>query len=287
MISVVKADRHLRIGVSCSLLGHLLLVLFISQRVGGDFNPLKPPVVYSVTLEAGSKIGGLSQVPKSKEKAPVAPPKKVKTKVKASPPKKKTVVEKKAPPKDSKPQEKAEVSVASKKPPEPVKKKAIEPAKKRSVPEKSKPQPVKKVPAKKETVEDLDKRLQEAVQRYTGESTDAGGKGFGSRGGGSGSAMGGGVVRPPAFFIYSKTLEMAIKEGWRWHDTNSDLKARVCFRMNTQGVLAAVALCGSSGNRGFDESIIRAVHKANPVPAPPESVYSYFREVRMTFSARD
>jgi colicin import membrane protein len=137
--------------------------------------------------------------------------------------------------------------------------------------------------AKEPSLAEINSALERAVKKYTGESTDAGGKGYGSSGEG-GQGFGGGQSRPPEFFQYQETLENFVKSGWAWHDPVASLKASVCFELASTGALLSVRLCNSSGDRKFDESVVRAVQKADPLPMPPAAVYEYFREVRMTFT---
>ncbi|RMG42999.1 MAG: TonB family protein [Candidatus Dadabacteria bacterium] len=261
-----------KIGVLLSTLLHISVALYILHQTG-NFRKFAPPIVYSVTLEGGKKLGGISQAPKTK-KIIKAPPKKAKEPV------------------QSRPQGKAkdaEVSLKSKvKPKKTPQPKTTVKAKKPLL-----KKPVKKPVAKKVTkkkrpypLEDLDKRLQEAIQRYTGESANAGGRGFGAARLG-GRSMGGGEVRPPEFFAYKRLLENHIKAGWRWFDTSAALIAQVEFSISRDGQISDLRIISSSGNSNFDQSVLRAINKANPVPPPPEKVYKYFALVRMTFDPRD
>ena len=136
---------------------------------------------------------------------------------------------------------------------------------------------------KKQSLDDINKALERAVKKYTGESTDAGGEGFGSTGQG-GRGFGGGETRPPEFFRYQQLLESHVKRGWRWHDPSIPLRASVCFRLAENGNMSDITLCTSSGDPKFDSSVFRAVQKANPAPVPPSNVYEFFRRVRITFT---
>ncbi len=260
------SDPFLKIGITASAVGHF--VVFILLTLGAVLGPgrIEPQVIYSVTLEGGKSLGGMTQAPK-KEKSQLAPPKKIQEPKKAAP--KKEEVKKVEPKKE-------EVKVAPKK-----EEKKVEP---------KKPPPTKKVESKttqaKESQVDIDKRLQQAVQRYTGESTAAGGTGFGAgRLGGEG--MGGGVQRPPEFFTYKTILEDFIKSGWRWYDPAAKLQAQVGFDLGPDGKITNIMLSAGSGVAEFDDSVLRAVQKADPVPAPPESVYEFFKKVRITFVPGD
>ena len=81
-----RASSYYGIGTLASLALHLLLIV-----VALGFEPsgasLSKPVVYSVSLEGGRKLGGISQAP-SKKKSEKAPPKKVQATAKPKPQKK-------------------------------------------------------------------------------------------------------------------------------------------------------------------------------------------------------
>jgi protein TonB len=270
-------DPFMRAGLTISTFAHLavLVGLTVGSLLGSDRIP--PQVIYSVTLEGGKSLGGLAQTAK-KEKTQMAPPKKIQEPQKTTPAKaeeKKVAIKKPEPKPEPKKVEPKKEEVKLK--PKEIQKKP-EP-KKAPPPKKVEP---KKQPAAKESQADIDKRLQQAVQRYTGESTAAGGAGFGAgRLGGEG--MGGGVQRPPEFFTYKGVLEDFLKAGWRWYDPNANLQALVSFEMKPTGELFNVKLVASSGVSQYDESVLRAVQKASPVPMPPENVYQFFKEVRITF----
>ncbi|MCB0332371.1 MAG: cell envelope integrity protein TolA [Bdellovibrionales bacterium] len=276
-------------GFLFSFVGHLAVVVFLTTTFESTLDDFGKPIVYSVTLDRGKNVGGITQAPKEKKKEPIAPPKKVA----AEPPV--TVQEKSSKEQKEEPQPDAEVSLAEKETPQPTPAPTQKPKPKATPKPKPKPKatpkpkPQKKVPPKKKepTLAEINKRLQDAVQRYSGPSTDAGGEGFGGVGGDSKSGFGGGQLRPPEFFQYQKTLEYYIKSGWRWHDTSSNLRARVCFAISQSGEISDVHLCGSSGNSLYDESIIRAVRKANPLPPPPAKVYDFFKSVRFIFSPQE
>lgn len=239
----------------------------VAFSVGRGNGLVEPATVYSVTVEAGSVIGGVSQVAKDDKKSPLAPHKKVAKEEKSQ---KKEIAEKKEE-KREKEKEKAEISLKQKKE-EQLKKEAEK----------------KKAQAKKESdsAAEINKQLEKAMQRYKGESTDAGGKGFGAATFG-GKGMGGGVLLPAEALAYRDTLKDKIKEGWRWYDTNAALVTTVTFDIAPNGDLSQVSVSTSSGNREFDDSVLRAIFKASPVPAPPEKVYQYFKRVRMVFDPRE
>lgn len=298
---------YFALGIAYSAALHIGLGIFFYAGGAFDLSEFKQPVIYSVTIEGGKTLGGMSQVPKDDKKAPIAPPKNVQeapAAPKTEPVKKEEVAkDEKKEEEKAKEVEDAEVSLQEKKEKEEEEKKKKEAEVKKADEEKkarekkAKDEEVKKKEAQAKAVADakkakeqgaaaVNKNYQAAIQRYLGESSDAGGKGFGAaRIGGSG--MGGGQVRPPEFFIYKKVLEEHIKAGWRWHNTSMALVTQVIIDIEADGRIRNVTLAQSSGNSEFDESVVRAIQKSSPVPRPPTTVYQWFRSVRMTFDPRD
>jgi TonB family protein len=281
-----QPEDYLRTGISASLIGHVLLAIFVFVGVFPNFGDVPEPVVYSISIEGGKAIGGMSQVPKDDKPQQLAPMKNVSAPAQQEP----EVRERDSQLKKEEPVDDAEVSVSEVKPtPKPT----ARPTPTKVATPKATPPPNKKDPksdpksAKKSDGDEVDKRLQAALQRYLGESTDAGGKGFGAgRIGGSG--MGGGVVRPPEFFVYEKIVRSRIKEAWRWYDTNSTLITVIAFEIEPDGVIKNIRLVKTSGDSGYDDSVLRAAAKASPLPAPPRIVYEkYFKSVRITFDPRE
>lgn len=268
-----------------SLLGHCLLFIVILGASTPRPSNLGDPIVYSVSIEGGKSLGGISQVPKDDKPAQMAPPKNVRQ------------AEASAPQPAVKPED-AEVSLAEEK--------AIKEQQKKKQEELKKIESDKKKAADKKKKEEedarkkkqgeggkqlseaeIDRRLQAAMQRYSGESTEAGGQGFGA-GALGGSGMGGGVQRPLAFFQYRDILKNHIKSGWHWYDTKATLICVVEFEIEPDGMLTRVNVKESSGSSEFDDSAMRAVLKSSPVPIPPTEVYeAFFKVVTMRFDPRE
>jgi len=280
------SDAYFLLGLFGSVVAHAVVAYFLIV--------LAPPVpldfheqIFSVTIEGGKTLGGISQVPDENHKAQAAVPRNVSEKQPEVPESIESPTSKDVPEEVAVPDKSAEVSLAETKPTPrptsaPTAKATAPPAKATAVPVKA--VPVKATPKPKApTKAELDKEYQASMQKYRGESTSAGGKGFGAAKVG-GSGMGGGALRPPEFFRYRDLLEAFVKGGWRWFDPQAKIRASVVFSIAPDGTVSAVRIDQSSGNREFDESVLRAVFKANPVPKPPPSVYEqYFTSVRMIF----
>lgn len=94
------------------------------------------------------------------------------------------------------------------------------------------------------------------------------------------------VTTPQEVSDYSKVLVHHIKDGWAWEDKTAPLVTIVELKIGTDGTLGSVSVKKSSDNVEFDESVLAAVRKASPFPAPPQEYYHYFKTVRITFDPR-
>lgn len=313
------------IGILLSLFVHIAgivvsIVVLESRRAEASL----APQVFTVTLEGGEKLGGISQVPKSSEKQKVLPDVPNEASVPESEPepepeqaaeeteapveakkiesptaieelekkkqeeelKKKKAEEQKRKEAEAKKNKEAE---AKRKKAEEKKRKAAEAKKKREQEKKRKAEEAKK---KKEAEErakrDRDRKLAEAIKRaanrYEGESANAGGQGFGAaRTGGKG--MGGGTLESLEFISYRNELESHIKSGWHWLPGAKRLNAVVRVNILPTGAIQNATIVKSSGRDDFDDSILRAVYKASPVPPAPSHLYKRFQDVRITFDS--
>ncbi|MGD0671172.1 MAG: TonB family protein [Candidatus Binatus sp.] len=98
------------------------------------------------------------------------------------------------------------------------------------------------------------------------------GSGYGV-GGGKGSV---GILQDPEFILYYKTVQEQIKKSWTFTGGSNDLTATVDFAIGPDGALSAVKIGTSSNDSAFDDSVIRAIRRAAPFPAPPEKFRDQF-----------
>jgi TonB family protein len=109
-----------------------------------------------------------------------------------------------------------------------------------------------------------------------GEGDGAAALGQGGRGGGS-------AVRGAEFLMYQTKIVSTIKENWAWPGQKGSLKALVRFSIKENGEITGMKIAEASGDPAFDESILRALRKSSPLPAPPESYRKDFAQVEMNF----
>ena len=109
--------------------------------------------------------------------------------------------------------------------------------------------------------------------------------GAGTVGGGKGS--GGSVVKGVEFLAYRNQLLRRIKVGWAWFGKRMDLEVTVGFGVGADGEIFGLKLLKVSGDASYDESVVRAVLQASPLPPPPPSYARDFAEVEATFRPQD
>jgi colicin import membrane protein len=284
--------------VVVSLLLHLVLIasLFLMPMLPSRTAPLP---VYTVDLVGGEKIGGANLATE------LAPPPK--------PAAKNQQTEKSLPV----PEPKREVKKEKPENEEKVKAKPVEkkPAAEEKIvlKEKAKPEPVKAKPAndtKNETKEMAksetssadsvrERLIQSAVDRAKartesgekpskGEQLSAGsGEGIGAAALGAGGRGGPGIVKGMDFIIYENRMLSTIKDNWAWVGQRSSLKVVVHFSIKETGEISGLKIVQPSGDPSYDESVLRAVKKSSPLPAPPESYRKDFAEVELTFRPKD
>ncbi|MGB0062605.1 TonB family protein [Candidatus Binatus sp.] len=98
------------------------------------------------------------------------------------------------------------------------------------------------------------------------------GKGYGI-GSGEGSL---GILKDPEFLLYYKTVQDQIKKSWTFTGGSNDLTATVKFAIGADGTLTGLKIGTSSNDGAFDDSVIRAIRRAAPFPAPPEKFRDQF-----------
>jgi len=97
----------------------------------------------------------------------------------------------------------------------------------------------------------------------------------------------GGVVRGVDYLLYYNQMLNRIKASWAWAGSSEALEAKVHFSITETGEIADVRIAKSSGDRGFDASVERAVRAVSPLPPPPELYRNDFADVELEFSPAD
>lgn len=273
---------------SFALHGVLIACFFLVPLLPTPTGPIHP--VYVVDLIGGEKIGGtnfgtqLSPPPKQPSKnleAEKAPPL-AETKKEIQ----KEITEKPKPAEKKAPQEE-KIALKEKTKPDATKKETAKDAKEDAKAESASADSVR------------ERLLQSAVDRAkargeSGQKTSKGevlssgtGEGVGAASLGQGGRGGAGVVKGIDFVIYQNRMLSTIKENWAWPGQRSDLKVVVHFGIKENGEIFGLKIVQPSGDPSYDESVLRAVKKSSPLPAPPESYRKDFADVEISFRPRD
>ena len=314
--------------VAVSAVLHLVVITAIVITATRSRSGQTPPTAYTVALidpaALGTNLspggGKPSEEPAGGEK-PAAPRAQPAAKAKEPPAVKKETPKVVPPPQ---PKEKEAVKLPDKdKPveklppkPEPEKAKVEEKKPEAKKPE-AKPQPQqaaakpeekKPEPAKAETssltAEEREKQILAAIEKIKGkvqekEKSRPGAQPNGSDSPSSGSGPttlggvpgqgGGGVVRGLEFIRYTEQVKRRVKESWIVTEKKPGLTATVRFGVQPDGEVFAIELVKRSGDRAFDESVVRAVNKANPLPPPPQTYQQEFatQKVEVTFGGEE
>ena len=292
-----------------SLLVHLVLIaaIFLAPMLPSEIPPVP---VYTVDLVGGEKIGRanfgtqLTPAPKPPVKNPdlnpTVPAPKVEKEVKEV---KKEKIEKeekieKPKPKPAEPKAALEEKTVLKEKAkaEPVKKETV----KKEPPKEVKPEAREETKSETASADSVRERLiQSAVDRAKTRSESAqqaskeqvlsagSGEGEGAAALGPGGRGGPGIVKGMDFIIYQNRMLATIKENWAWVGQRSNLKVVVHFGIKENGEIFGLKIVQPSGDPTYDESVLRAVKKSNPLPAPQESYRRDFADVQLTFRPRD
>lgn len=95
----------------------------------------------------------------------------------------------------------------------------------------------------------------------------------------------GGQVMGLDYVLYLGQLERRLKNNWAWAG-DANLEAVAQFAIGAEGQVSDVRITRSSGDRGFDASVERAVRGLHPLPPPPEKYRDLFADVEYTFTPK-
>jgi TonB family protein len=174
--------------------------------------------------------------------------------------------------------------------PAPVKNKPI-PIKKEDLVSLSK----KKVPEKKETTEEEFEQVQKKIQNlkkkteYLDVAKVARGVGGVGSGGFLGTGEGGGGIVDPLLQKYHMDVVEKIKEAWRKpvFSKRGVSEVVIAVRIRRDGTVVDINPEKTSGNRLYDESVIRAIKAAEPLPRVPAGIKDDPVDLGFTFRPED
>ncbi|MBN2515259.1 MAG: TonB C-terminal domain-containing protein [Deltaproteobacteria bacterium] len=90
--------------------------------------------------------------------------------------------------------------------------------------------------------------------------------------------------------VYYSVIWSKIREQWTFPEgilSNDDYEAIIAVTILRNGIIADIDFEKKSGNRYFDESAVKAIRKASPLPALPEWLRESSLEVGIRFHASE
>jgi colicin import membrane protein len=108
-------------------------------------------------------------------------------------------------------------------------------------------------------------------------------KKVGSSGPGSGR---GGSAGSMALNMYRMEVETWIKSNWTYPDVQ-EIEATVLVKIRKDGTVLETRFIKPSGNKLFDESVLKAIEKASPLPPLPEGYEENYEEIKINFNLKD
>ena len=164
---------------------------------------------------------------------------------------------------------KKEAKTAPAKPAAQAPQKSSAPAKETAASRPGNKAPAPEVGGREASPEPTDEQYQAAIERVRRRVVEQGGASSAPPGVGGEGPGEGGIVRGLAFLVYYNELQSLIKEKWVVAERKPGLSAVLRFGVHADGEVFDVELVRSSGDSVFDESALRAVSRANPLPPPP------------------
>jgi colicin import membrane protein len=98
---------------------------------------------------------------------------------------------------------------------------------------------------------------------------------------------GGGIVRSAESLRYENDMKARIKNSWTWPGKRNDLTVTVRFSIRDNGEIAGLKITRSSGDHSYDESVMRALRGANPLPALPEKLRDELKDWELDFNSKE
>lgn len=142
---------------------------------------------------------------------------------------------------------------------------------------------ISKIESKMKTEEHLDRALANLESKAGKSEGDSGAPAGGGR-------FGGGLPGGTAMQIYQAEVESLIKSNWHYPvalDNKKDLEAIVLLLVKSDGTIMKSRFDKRSQNVLFDESVLKAIERSNPLPPFPENYRRSHEEFEISFNLKD
>ena len=91
--------------------------------------------------------------------------------------------------------------------------------------------------------------------------------------------------RDATFTEYQRKVVNAIRRNWVWSGENRNQRALVQFSITDKGEVTGIRITEPSGDKLYDESVLLALSKSSPLPAPPAIHRKDFSLVELNFES--
>lgn len=126
--------------------------------------------------------------------------------------------------------------------------------------------------------------LDSALSKIEKEMENSSGTGPAGGGGGGGSSSG------ITIRIYQMEIENRIKSNWSYPvaaGNKNDLEALVIVKVNSDGTIINSWFKTPSSDGIFDQSVMKAIERSNPLPPFPEGYRRSYDEIEINFNLKD
>ncbi len=89
-----------------------------------------------------------------------------------------------------------------------------------------------------------------------------------------------------AINMYKMEVETWIKSNWTYPDVQ-EIEAVILVKIRKDGTVLETRFIKPSGNKLFDESVLKAIEKAKPLPPLPEGYKKNYEEIKINFNLKD
>ncbi len=108
--------------------------------------------------------------------------------------------------------------------------------------------------------------------------------------GGPAQGRGGSAVMGIPMRLYRLEVEALIKSHWAYPvalEGSKDLEAKVIVKAKANGAVIKTRLVTSSGEGIFDQSVLKAVERSDPLPPFPETYRKSYEEFEINFNLKE
>ncbi len=91
------------------------------------------------------------------------------------------------------------------------------------------------------------------------------------------------------YSAYIQTIREAVTGNFIWYKTGANFSTRVMMKVDPKGSILNTTIEKSSGDPAYDQAVLRAIQKSNPLPPPPDELVALFiqESVEINFERKE